>query len=105
MMKMSFSTSSGVSTHTSAQNPMPKPKPISKPMPKRNTINPNAAGVINSYASRNPSLFGTGVGNSTSVSTPNMVTNNTGRVNMGSMLTRLSGLTPGCGSCRASANK
>lgn len=109
-MKMSFSASSGISTHAMAQKPTPKPKSMSKPMsksmpmPKRNTSNTNATtgtNVINSYASQNPSLFGTGIGNTTAVSTPNVMVNNTGRINMGSMLTRLSGLKPGCGSCRA----
>ena len=101
-MKMSFSASSGISTHAMAQKPTPKPKSMS--MPKRNTSNTNATtgtNVINSYASQNPSLFGTGIGNTTAVSTPNVMVNNTGRINMGSMLTRLSGLKPGCGSCRA----
>ena len=54
--------------------------------------------ILNTYASQNPSLFGTGVGvatNTNNASTLSMV----GRANMGSMLIRLKGLSPGCGSC------
>lgn len=52
--------------------------------------------ILNTYASQNPSLFGTGVGSATnSASTPSLA----GRAKMGSMLIRLKGLSPGCGSC------
>ncbi len=54
--------------------------------------------ILNTYASQNPSLFGTGVGvatNTNNASTLSMA----GRANMGSMLIRLKGLSPGCGSC------
>ncbi len=54
------------------------------------SINSN---IINSYASKNPSLFGTGISSNV------IKKGNIDRSNMGNMLARLTGLRTGCSSC------
>ena len=52
----------------------------------------STSNVINSYASKNPSLFGTGVSSS-------VIKKDIDRSNLGNMLGRLSGLRSGCSTC------
>jgi len=87
MMKMTFSTTKGVYTGG---------------LPTNKSGGRNS--IINSYASQNPTLFGSGIGISTPVPVP-IDPNHGKRANMKSMITRLSGLRPGCGSCRGNAAK
>lgn len=52
-----------------------------------------SSNIINTYASKNPSLFGTGVSSNV------IKKGNFDRNNMGNMLGRLAGLRTGCSSC------
>ena len=56
---------------------------------------PSKKEVINSYAFKNPSLFGDGMG----VINKSGSNTNIDRSNMKNMLGRLDGLKPGCSSC------
>ena len=52
-----------------------------------------SSNIINSYASKNPSLFGTGASSNV------IKKGNVNRSNLGNMLGRLTGLRTGCSSC------
>ncbi len=58
-----------------------------------NNTTTSKSNIINSYASKNPSLFGTGISSNVTKK------GNIDRSNLGNMLGRLTGLRSGCSSC------
>ena len=87
-MNMKFYTSGGKKTKVEYKIPPSNVKIMNNTT--TTTINSN---IINSYASKNPSLFGTGISNNV------IKKGNIDRTNMGNMLGRLTGLRTGCSSC------
>jgi len=91
MIKMSFSSVSGNNTNVKFNTNTPKKN---KNMLFLNNSSSKKE-VINSYAFKNPSLFGDGMG----VINKSGSNTNIDRSNMKNMLGRLDGLKPGCSSC------
>jgi hypothetical protein len=87
---MKFYTSGGTKTKVEYKIPQNNMTKVSN---YKNMNNISKSNIINSYASKNPSLFGTGVSSNTTKK------GNIDRTNMGNMLGRLTGLRTGCSSC------
>ena len=87
-MNMKFYTSGGKKTKVEYTIP-----PSNVKIMNNKTTTTTNSNIINSYASKNPSLFGTGVSSNTTK------IENIDRTNLGNMLGRLKGLRPGCSSC------
>jgi hypothetical protein len=85
MMNMTFYSSGGKKIKVEYSVPKTNVKKVNNYKPVSN--------VINSYASKNPSLFGTGI--SSNVTKKGDID----RSNMGNMLGRLTGLRTGCSTC------
>lgn len=101
---MFFTTSNSTNVRstnvmTTNMKPKPRPRPLAMKTNKTQAKQGNSVDrtVINSYANKNPSLFGTG---KISSATQNSIrSTSVGRSNTGDMFSILKGLSTGCSSC------